>query len=53
MQILRRSAEAFPGMLELTPEALVIPPEARPLTRMVARSLDAYEMDAEGHSSAI
>ena len=52
-ELLRRSADAFPGMLELTPEALCIRPEARPLTRMVARSLDVYEMDAEGHSSAI
>jgi len=51
--LLQRSFDAFPGMLELTDEGLAIPPEARPLTRMVARSLDAYEMDAEGHSSAI
>ncbi|MBC7132995.1 MAG: oxygen-independent coproporphyrinogen III oxidase [Roseovarius sp.] len=44
---------AFAGHLELDPGGLSIPPEARPLTRMVARRLDAYEMNAEGHSPAI
>lgn len=32
---------------------LLIPTEARPLTRMVARHLDAYEASPTGHSSAI
>jgi len=27
--------------------------EARPLTRMIARSFDAYELAKAGHSSAI
>ena len=27
--------------------------EGRPLARMVARALDAYEMDKAGHSAAI
>jgi oxygen-independent coproporphyrinogen-3 oxidase len=40
-------------VLELNDEALVIPHEARPLARMIARSLDAYELDKAGHSSAI
>ena len=53
MKLLRRTADAFEGLLDLTPEALFIPPEARPLTRMIARSLDAYELDKAGHSSAI
>lgn len=45
--------EGFPGMVEITPEGLSIPVEARPLTRMMARALDAYDMDSAGHSSAI
>jgi oxygen-independent coproporphyrinogen-3 oxidase len=32
---------------------LFIPPEARPLTRMVARVFDAYDLSRAGHSSAI
>ena len=43
----------FPDMLTLTPDGLFIPPKARPLTRMVARALDAYDLDKAGHSSAI
>ncbi|WP_371061083.1 oxygen-independent coproporphyrinogen III oxidase [Rhodosalinus sp. 5P4] len=44
---------AFGGLLRVTPDGLSIPPEARPLTRMVARAFDAYELDKAGHSSAI
>jgi oxygen-independent coproporphyrinogen-3 oxidase len=44
---------AFAGHLRLDEDGLAIPPDARPLTRMIARKLDAYEMNAEGHSSAI
>ncbi|HAW46332.1 MAG TPA: coproporphyrinogen III oxidase, partial [Roseovarius sp.] len=44
---------AFAGHLKLDETGLFIPPEARPLTRMIARQLDAYEVNAEGHSSAI
>ncbi|SFL50213.1 oxygen-independent coproporphyrinogen III oxidase [Shimia aestuarii] len=43
----------FPGMLTHGPDGLFIPPDARPLTRMVARALDAYDLDKAGHSSAI
>ncbi|WP_027244677.1 oxygen-independent coproporphyrinogen III oxidase [Leisingera daeponensis] len=51
--LLRGTAEAFPGMLELSSAGLVIKREARPLTRMIARSLDAYELSKAGHSPAI
>ncbi|MGD9864449.1 MAG: oxygen-independent coproporphyrinogen III oxidase [Pseudodonghicola sp.] len=44
---------AFPGMLEIGPDALAIRHEARPLTRMIARSFDAYDLSKAGHSSAI
>ena len=43
----------FPGLLQIDADGLCIPAEARPLTRMVARSLDAYALSAAGHSSAI
>ncbi|UWQ59087.1 oxygen-independent coproporphyrinogen III oxidase [Leisingera caerulea] len=51
--LLRGTAEAFPGMLDLSSAGLAIKPEARPLTRMIARSLDAYELSKAGHSPAI
>ena len=46
-------ATAFEGHLHLDEDGLFVPPAARPLTRMIARQLDTYEMDAAGHSSAI
>ena len=54
LQAMFRSAErAFPNMLSISDEALAIKPEARPLTRMIARSFDAYDLSKAGHSSAI
>ncbi|MDX1780415.1 MAG: oxygen-independent coproporphyrinogen III oxidase [Thalassovita sp.] len=44
---------AFAGILERRGQDLYIPPEARPLTRMIARSFDAYDLSKAGHSSAI
>ncbi|MEX0365815.1 MAG: oxygen-independent coproporphyrinogen III oxidase [Ruegeria sp.] len=44
---------AFPGLLRISDNGLFIPPEARPLTRMIARSFDAYDLSKAGHSSAI
>ncbi|MDA3889703.1 MAG: oxygen-independent coproporphyrinogen III oxidase [Allgaiera sp.] len=46
-------AQAFPGMLEVSAAGLAIPPRARPLTRMIARRFDAYDLSRAGHSSAI
>lgn len=43
----------FPGLLEISEDGLFIPPEARALTRMIARSFDAYDLSKAGHSSAI
>ncbi|OAN67370.1 oxygen-independent coproporphyrinogen III oxidase [Seohaeicola saemankumensis] len=43
----------FPGMLTLASGVLAIPVAARPLSRMIARSFDAYDMSKAGHSSAI
>ncbi|MFP4273692.1 MAG: oxygen-independent coproporphyrinogen III oxidase [Paracoccaceae bacterium] len=44
---------AFPGLLDVSAEGLAIPQEARPLTRMIVRVFDAYELSKAGHSSAI
>jgi len=46
-------AEAFPGMVEQSAEGFSIPPHGRPLTRMIARGFDAYDLSKAGHSSAI
>ncbi|MGR3506648.1 MAG: oxygen-independent coproporphyrinogen III oxidase [Paracoccaceae bacterium] len=48
-----RTLAEFPGVIELSSGVLSIPVEARPLTRMIARSFDAYDMSKAGHSSAI
>ena len=45
--------EAFAGLLQIDDAGLFIPPQARPLTRMIARSFDAYDLSKAGHSSAI
>ncbi|MEI4473507.1 oxygen-independent coproporphyrinogen III oxidase [Frigidibacter sp. MR17.24] len=44
---------AFPEMVEITGAGLVVPERARPLTRMIARCFDAYDLSRAGHSSAI
>ncbi|MTH98731.1 oxygen-independent coproporphyrinogen III oxidase [Roseibium sp. RKSG952] len=49
----RTTNVAFDGLLKITDEGLFIPVEARPLTRMIARSFDAYDLNEAGHSSAI
>lgn len=49
----RQAAEAFDGLLEVTEDGLFVPERARPLTRMIARSFDAYDLSKAGHSSAI
>lgn len=44
---------SFDGVLRISDEGLFIPPEARPLTRMIARGFDEYDLSKAGHSSAI
>ena len=53
LKLLTEVANAFEGHLELDTTGLRIPPAARPLTRMIARSFDAYELSKAGHSSAV
>ena len=43
----------FEGLLQVSDDGLRIPPAARPLTRLIARSFDAYDLSKAGHSSAI
>ena len=52
-QLLADAAAAFPGMVTLDDSGLAIPPQARPLTRMVARAFDAYDQSKAQHSAAI
>ena len=47
------AAKAFPDMTRHTSSSFEILPEGRSLVRIVARAFDAYDMRAEGHSSAI
>lgn len=49
----RDAQEVFGDMVEVTPEGLAIPEKARPLTRMIARVFDAYDLSKAGHSAAI
>ena len=40
-------------MVRVGPEGLFVPEEARPLTRMIARTFDAYDLSKAGHSPAV
>ncbi len=51
--ILRPVIDEFDGLVELTQDALFVPEQARPLTRMIARAFDAYDLSRAGHSHAI
>ena len=52
-RLYRAAEEAFPGMVEVTGAGLSIPVRARPLTRMIARVFDAYDLAKAGHSPAM
>jgi len=52
-QLYAAASHSFPEMLQISSEGLYIPKHARPLTRMIARSFDAYDLSKAGHSSAI
>lgn len=51
--LFRDASAAFPEMLDLSAQGLRIRPEGKPLTRMIARHFDAYDLSKAGHSSAI
>ncbi len=48
-----RVSNEFGDMIRLDATGLSIPVEARPLTRMIARSFDAYDLAKAGHSHAV
>ena len=52
-QLFGAAAAAFPGMVTLDETGLAILPQARPLTRMVARAFDTYDQSKAQHSAAI
>ena len=52
-EMIRAVDARFKGLLQVTEDGLFIPAKARPLTRLVARSFDAYDLSKAGHSSAI
>ena len=45
--------DGFVGMVKLDASGLIILPEAKPLTRMIARAFDAYDQTKAQHSAAI
>ncbi|CUH83550.1 oxygen-independent coproporphyrinogen III oxidase [Thalassovita mediterranea] len=51
--MLDEADQAFAGLLDRRNGDLFIPEAARPLTRMIARAFDAYDLSKAGHSSAI
>ncbi|WP_333828529.1 oxygen-independent coproporphyrinogen III oxidase [Pararhodobacter sp.] len=46
-------ARKFGAFLQHDAQGLTVPPEGRPLTRVIAADFDAYAMAKTGHSSAI
>ncbi|MGJ8602647.1 MAG: oxygen-independent coproporphyrinogen III oxidase [Marivita sp.] len=51
--ILKAANAELENLLVVDDTGLFVPREARPLTRIIARSFDAYELSSAGHSSAI
>lgn len=47
------AADAFEGLPKITADGFKLPREAYPLTRLIARSFDAYDLSKAGHSSAV
>ncbi|WP_417523702.1 oxygen-independent coproporphyrinogen III oxidase [Marinovum sp.] len=43
----------FGTLVQVTEAGLFVPEEARPLTRMMARALDSYDLSLAGHSAAV
>ncbi|QDC08318.1 oxygen-independent coproporphyrinogen III oxidase [Oceanicola sp. D3] len=53
LSVLKGITARFDGVVNLTSAGIEIPPKARPLTRVIARAVDAYDLSRAGHSSAI
>jgi oxygen-independent coproporphyrinogen-3 oxidase len=52
-EMFNRANSEFENLLVVDENGLFVPHDARPLTRMIARSFDAYDLSSAGHSSAI
>ncbi|MGZ2259211.1 oxygen-independent coproporphyrinogen III oxidase [Roseobacter sp. A03A-229] len=52
-ELLQSASDQFGEMVHLAETGLRIRPEGRPLTRIIARFFDAYDMSGAGHASAI
>lgn len=52
-RLYRSAAAAFGDMVSVSADRFAIPERARPLTRMIARAFDAYDLSKAGHSSAV
>lgn len=53
LQLLAPLMADFGDFVQVTELGLFVPEASRPLTRMMARALDAYDLSRAGHSSAI
>lgn len=51
--LFQTAATDFAGMVRLDAKGLTILPEGKPLTRMIARTFDAYDQSKAQHSAAI
>ena len=51
--MLAEANKRFGNRLKTSADGLYIPEEMRPLTRLIARAFDAYDLSKAGHSSAI
>jgi len=47
------ASDAFESLPKITADGFTLPREAYPLTRMIARAFDAYDLSKAGHSSAV
>jgi oxygen-independent coproporphyrinogen-3 oxidase len=52
-EIFARISNEFGDMVQVDETGIAIPVVARPLTRMIARCLDAYDLARAGHSPAV
>ncbi len=52
-RLFNNAARSFDGMIRLDGSGLTILPQGKPLTRMIARTFDAYDQTKAQHSAAI
>jgi len=52
-QMFTEANSRFDGLLTVNEDGLFVPQDLRPLTRLIARAFDAYDMTQAGHSTAI